>query len=356
MASAPLSTAKEILRFEGVNKIAYWRKFALLLGLAVTIATMGLLRNSGAVVIAAMLIAPLMTPILGITSSLVMGWVGRASMLIVIVWLAAGTSVMLAWLIVWIADVPSAILLPEEVLSRSNPGAEDLVVALAAGIAGAYVQVKKTEISLLPGAAIGVSLVPPLAAAGILFYFAEYARAFEASFLFATNFGAIILSAALVYVALSPAGTLFKKTERRLKFTLGMGVTLAFLFFVVVHLFAATYYRYLETRMESTLAYRIKEWAADVPVEILRVDVHAVRKVAEVWVLVDLPSDSQYKVASLSDLLPSHLKQKPFRHLALDVLGKDYEIIVRYQTRIAWLLHLDTQTIDVAPATGIPQD
>ncbi|EAV46260.1 putative integral membrane protein [Stappia aggregata IAM 12614] len=155
-------------------------------------------------VIAAMLVAPLMTPILGIASSIVMGWVGRALFLILTVWLAAGASIIISWLIVWIADAPSTLLLPDEVLSRSNPGAEDMVVALAAGIAGAYVQIRKSEISLLPGAAIGVSLVPPLAAAGILLYLGEQEAAYEATLLFATNFGAIIFSASIVYIVLGP--------------------------------------------------------------------------------------------------------------------------------------------------------
>ena len=356
MSISQFSTTKEILKFEGADKAAYWRKFALLLALAVIIATMGLLRNSGAVVIAAMLVAPLMTPILGIASSIVMGWVGRALILMLTVWLVAGCSILISWLIVWIADAPSTLLLPDEVLSRSNPGAEDMVVALAAGIAGAYVQIKKSEISLLPGAAIGVSLVPPLAAAGILLYFGEHEAAYEATLLFATNFGAIIFSACLVYLFLGPKVRLFKKTGRGVKFTLGMTVTLAFLTVVLVQLLAATYLRYIETGTEAILAQRTKEWAGDVPVEIIRVDVHARTKIAEIWVLLDLPSDAQYKIASLHDFLPAAMKEHPFRDAAREVLGDDYKVIVRYQTRIAWLLDLATETIEVAPSPDTIQD
>nr|MEC9420370.1 DUF389 domain-containing protein [Pseudomonadota bacterium] len=350
MSISQFSTTKEILRFEGANKAAYWRKFALLLSLAVIIATMGLLRNSGAVVIAAMLVAPLMTPILGIASSIVMGWIGRALVLMLTVWVAAGCSIVISWLIVWIADAPSTLLLPDEVLSRSNPGAEDMVVALAAGIAGAYVQIRKSEISLLPGAAIGVSLVPPLAAAGILLYFGEQEAAYEATLLFATNFGAIIFSASLVYIILGPRERLFRKAHRGVKFTLGMTVTLAFLSVVLVQLLAATYLRYIETGTEAILAQRTKEWAGDTPVEIIRVDVHARTKIAEIWVLLDLPSDAQYKIGSLDDFLPVAMKEHPFREAAREVLGEDYKVVVRYQTRIAWLLDLATETIDVAPS------
>jgi|GEM_PF-2548849 len=350
MADGKFSTTKEILRFEGARKASYWRKFAMLLSLAVIIATMGLLRNSGAVVIAAMLVAPLMTPILGIASSIVMGWVGRAAFLMLVVWIAAGVSILIAWLIVWIADVPSALLIPEEVMNRANPGAEDMVVALAAGVAAAYVQVKRSEVSLLPGAAIGVSLVPPLAAAGILFYFGEWVPGIEATLLFATNFGAIIFSACIVYLALSPRAHLFRKAGRGVKFSLGFGVTMAFLLAVFAHLLVATYYRYVDTGTEAQLARKVKDWAGEVSVEVIRVDVHARRKLAEVWVLVDLPQDAQYRIASVNEFLPEHLKANPFRQIAREVLGPDYKVVVRYQTRIAWLVDLGSETIEEAPS------
>jgi len=343
------STIKDILRFEGTDKAAFWGRFAMLLTLAVIIATMGLLRNSGAVVIAAMLVAPLMTPILGIASSIVMGWVGRASMLLLIVWFAAGVSVLIAWLIVWLSDVPRGILIPDEVLSRTDPGAEDLVIALAAGVAGAYVQIQKSEISLLPGAAIGVSLVPPLAAAGILLYFEQWSPAYEAVLLFATNFGAIILSACMVYVAFGSTRFLFRNGKRRIRFTLGIAATTAFLIAVFAHLFSATYNRHVESSMEAALAQRIKEWARPVSIEVVRVDVDAQRKLAEVWVLIDLPADAQYRVASVADLLPAELRQTPFREVAREVLGPDYTVAVRYQTSIAWHVNLGTDTIEPLP-------
>jgi len=343
------SIIKNILRFEGSDVPAYWRRFGILLTLAVVIATMGLLRNSGAVIIAAMLVAPLMTPILGIASSIVMGWVGRAATLLVIVWLAAGLSVFVAWLIVWLSDVPRGIIIPDEVLSRTDPGAEDLIVALAAGIAGAYVQIRKSEASLVPGAAIGVSLVPPLAAAGVLLYFDQASRAYEAALLFATNFGAIVLSACMVYVVLGPGTFLFRSGRRRIKFTLGFAAIAIFLLVVFGQLFTATYFRFVETRTEAALARKIKEWASPASVEIIRVDIDAHQKLAEVWAVVDLPSDAQYRIASAADLLPIQLKEMPFREIAKEVLGEDYKVIVRYQTRIGWLVDLKTDAIEPAP-------
>lgn len=351
MKNEAYGVVRDILRFEGIDASAYWRRFSILLALAVIIATMGLLRNSGAVIIAAMLVAPLMTPILGIASSMVMGWIGRAAALIVTVWVAALLSIMLAWALVWLTDVPRGIMIPDEVISRTDPGAEDLVIALAAGIAGAYVQIRKSEASLIPGAAIGVSLVPPLAATGILLYFAEWARAYEAALLFATNFGAIILSACLVYVVLGPRDILLRAGKRRAKFTLGFVTVALFLGVVFSHLLTATYFRFIEANVQSTLSRKISEWAAPTPIEIVRVDINAHEKIAEIWAVVDLPSDAQYKVASVADLLPPTLKEKPFRETAREVLGTDYKVVVRYQTRLAWMLDLSNDTITPVPAS-----
>ena len=85
MAQGKLIQFRSALRFEGASRRDYWRRFSALLALSVIIATMGLTRDSGAVVIAAMLIAPLMTPILGIAAAMMLGWTQRALRLFFIV-------------------------------------------------------------------------------------------------------------------------------------------------------------------------------------------------------------------------------------------------------------------------------
>lgn len=349
MITGNISTTKEILRFEGVDRLAFWRHFSLLLGLSVVIATMGLVRDSGAVIIAAMLVAPLMTPILGVAAAIVMGWPVRALVLMVIVCVAATASVGVAWAIVWIADFPRGVLLPHEVLSRTDPGAEDLVIALAAGVAGAYVQIHKSFSSLVPGAAIGVSLVPPLAAAGVLLYFGQSGRAYEAALLFATNFGAIVLSACCVYLLTGAGRALIRKGTRRTRFSLGLGVASIFLVIVFVQLISATYVRFTETRAEEALAAKIRQWSHGVSVEIIRVDVEQATKTAEIWAIIDLPANAQYRIASTIDLLPSNLMETPFRDVVREILGEDFNVVLRYQTRIAWEINLKTYKMGPAP-------
>ncbi|WP_425081107.1 DUF389 domain-containing protein [Ruegeria arenilitoris] len=349
MSTRKFSTTRDILRFEGKERAAYWRRFAMLLTLSVVIATMGMLRDSGAVVIAAMLVAPLMAPILGVAAAMVMGWLGRAFYLALIVCGAAILCVLLAWLLVYVADVPRGILIPDQVLARTDPGTEDLIVALAAGVAGAYVQINRSEASLLPGAAIGVSLVPPLSASGVLLYFGEPGEAYEAGLLFATNLGAIILSACAVYIVYAARSMVFSKGRRKLNFTASVTVTLAFLALVVLQLGKSTYNRYLETRTEAQVAQAIRDWADPVSVEVIRIDVNAKRKQADIWLIVDLPIEAAYKVSSVAGLLPESLRETPLVEILQDQLGPGYLVVVRFQNRIGAQVILGTDAVQQAP-------
>lgn len=356
MRAKNYATTRSILRFEGADRKAYWRRFSMLLGLSVVIATMGLVRNSGAVVIAAMLIAPLMTPILGISASMVVGRNLRVLKLLGIVVLAALASTGLAWVIVYVADVPKGVLIPDQIIARTDPGTEDLIVALAAGVAGAYVQINREEVSLLPGAAIGVSLVPPLSAAGVLLYFGNYADAYEAGLLFCTNLAAIVLSACAVYIFYGARSVLLTKGKRRVHFTISFVATVGVLGLICVQLVTSTYSRYLETRSETELTQVILEWAGPVSVEVLRVDVNSARKRADIWVIVDLPYDAQHKVGSISDLLPERLKRGGLVDRMREVLGPEYAVAFRYQTRLAGLVYLRFEVITDAPNTAETTD
>lgn len=300
-----------------------------------------------------MLIAPLMTPILGIAAAMVMGWSRRAFLLLLTVCIAASASVALAWVLVLVSDVPRGIIIPSEVIARTDPGTEELIVALAAGIAGAYVQIQRSEISLLPGAAIGVSLVPPLCAAGILLYYGEMDDAYEAALLFATNLGAIILSAYAVYVYSSRSAFRVRLHKRVVGFSAGLIAITGFLGLIAAQLIASTVNRYHETRAEAALAAVIRDWSDPVSVELLRVDVRPRRNFAEVWLIVDLPIEAQYQIASVADMLPDSLRDTPLRKPVLEVLGPEYTVVFRYQTRIAAQIELGTDTVSPAPAASI---
>lgn len=347
-------TTKDILKFEGSDARGYWKRFSMLLALSVVIATMGLLRNSSAVVIAAMLVAPLMAPILGIAGAFVVGKVQRAGYLLLVVTISSFACVLLAWFLVYMSDVPRGILIQDQVLARTDPGIEDLIIAFAAGVAGAYVQIQKSEISLLPGAAIGVSLVPPLSASGILLYFGEYSYAYEAALLFVTNLGAIILSACGVYVASGALAAVLNKGKRRTGFSIGLAVTIAAVSLISYQLVRSTYERYLETRTEAHLAEALQAWANPTSLEIIRADVNVKNSTADLWLIVDLPLDAHDRIAPISDVLPKHLKERQIKIVLKEMLGPDFTVTIRYQTRLAGKLELATDKVTPAPSPGKP--
>ncbi len=171
--------------------------FGLMMLMSVLVAIMGLSANSPALVIGAMLIAPLMTPVLGIAASIAMALVDALTRAITTVVLATVGAILLAWVIAhWLPGE----LLTGEVLSRTAPDARDLVVALAAGLAGSYATARPDVSSSLPGVAIAVALVPPLAVVGITLQAGEADLARGALLLYGTNLAAIVTVSTVVFI------------------------------------------------------------------------------------------------------------------------------------------------------------
>ena len=170
-----------------------------LIVLASVIAILGLIQNSGAVVIGAMLVAPLMSPILALAFSLVLGD-GRL--------LAhAGESTIKGVLVAIVVAAAMALILPAqpitaEILARTQPNLLDLMVALASGAAAAYALARKQLAAALPGVAIAAALVPPLVVVGFGLGYGMFDVAGGALLLFITNLAAIIFSGALVFLLL----------------------------------------------------------------------------------------------------------------------------------------------------------
>jgi len=191
-------------------------RFSVLLTLAGIIASAGLISNSVASIIGAMIIAPLMGPIVGIALGIVTGLPKRAIQSLAVT--VAGILVTLLIGVVLGAWLGSAPNVPHnsEIVGRTSPTLIDLVVALAAGAAGAYAASNAKVADSLPGVAIAISLVPPLGAAGILLSAGLPAEAAGALLLFTTNFVSIVLAACVVFVltGVVPIGRLVANAER----------------------------------------------------------------------------------------------------------------------------------------------
>ncbi len=193
------------LFFEGARRRAYLERFTVLLTLAVIIATMGILGDSTATVIGAMIVAPLMTPIMATTAALVTGRMDRAIRSILLV--AAGMLgvVALAWLLGVLYTGVLSFETNSQITARISPRVIDLVAALASGAAGAFCMSREDIANSLPGVAIAISLVPPLCVVGISLGAAEWAAAEGAFLLFVTNMLAILLAGGAVLAVLGLA-------------------------------------------------------------------------------------------------------------------------------------------------------
>jgi uncharacterized hydrophobic protein (TIGR00271 family) len=171
--------------------------FALLL-FATVIATYGVLSDSTATVIGAMIVAPLMGPIMALTAGVIMGSLERAARALLLVAVGVVTVIACSYVLTFI--VPSITIsfdTNSQITSRVNPGLLALLTALASGGAGAYIVARKELADSMGGVAIAISLVPPLCVVGISLSQRQWDAAAGALLLYVTNFVAILLAGGL---------------------------------------------------------------------------------------------------------------------------------------------------------------
>ncbi len=173
--------------------------FMVLLILATMIATFGLFINSSSVIIGAMLLAPLMQPIV----SLSMGVLRQDTVLEI----NGAKTIAIGVFTVLITAAAIAFFTPMERLTsemsgRLSPTILDLFVAIVSGAAAAYAKSNEKILGSLAGVAIAVALVPPIAVAGIGLGWTDWNMFITAFLLFITNLVGIVLSAALTFAFL----------------------------------------------------------------------------------------------------------------------------------------------------------
>ncbi len=205
--------------------------YVILLALAGLIASFGLYQDSVASIIGAMVVAPLGGAIMAFAGALVTGrgrwqWIAFAQ-----VALGALMVVAIGYAVSWV--IPDPLTLTPSLEARTSPGLLDLGVALAAGAAGAFVTIRRTGTDALPGVAIAVSLVPPLATVGICLELGRPDDAAGALLLFLTNFSAIVVVASVVFALF---GALPSREMLRERHRLRNGLIVAIVGLVIVSL------------------------------------------------------------------------------------------------------------------------
>ncbi len=214
-----IQRVRDALLFEGPERGHRTSRFFMLLILAAAISTYGLLSNSVATVIGAMIVAPLMLPIMGLAFGVALG--ARAIILrsLTVSILGIATAIAVGYLLTRgfasIVDVQSN----AQIMSRTSPRIIDLMAALATGFAGAYATGRRDVSDTLPGVAIAISLVPPLANVGILLATGNPSLAAGSLLLFVTNYLAILLTGALMFSVMGYPAAYHAEKSRRAKVT-----------------------------------------------------------------------------------------------------------------------------------------
>ena len=271
---ADLDRMTDALFFEGMKKRAKMSRFWILLVLSGIIASAGVVSDSTATVIGAMIVAPLMTPIIGTALAFVLTdrTMLRRSVLLII--LGAITVIAIGYVFGLSDLLNTAVEGNPQVTSRVNPGLIDLVAALATGLVGAFALVRSDVSDTLPGVAIAISLVPPLAVCGLVLQDGQYNEAFGALLLFTTNVSAIIATGTLTLIfygvreqAAASGRTVLNLTKKSLATVLGMVVLVA------VPLAAGTFKIIIDQRIKLAATPIAAAWAEEQNWSVVEVEV-----------------------------------------------------------------------------------
>lgn len=190
---ASIASLNRLLWQESVPSLSFF----FMLTLSGVISTLGLLAGSTATVIGAMIIAPLMGPIIGIAYAIALAnrrLMKRAGVTLILGTLATIISATLICQLVGLRTVT------EEISLRTEPTLIDLFVAIAAGAAGAFAKSRKRIADAFPGVAIAVALVPPLSVIGIGIAIWNKSVWLGSTLLFITNLAGIIFSGILIFL------------------------------------------------------------------------------------------------------------------------------------------------------------
>ena len=282
---------KAKLFFEGDERQVNLEQFTVLLFLSTAIATYGVIGDSTATVIGAMIIAPLMRPIMATTAGLVMGDMKRAGRSLGMVVISVAGVIGVAWLLAELSIVTVPVLsfqANSQIAGRVSPRMIDLYAALWSGAAAAFAMSRKDVADSLPGAAIAIALVPPLCVVGIGLAQGEWSAAGGALLLFLTNFLSILLSGGAVLALLGLNRAARQVSGGHTRRNAYLFVALATIL-VIIPLATTTLGIFQQRRMEKETVQLAYQWMADKDYSIRRIQVIEDQVVLEIYGTVERP-------------------------------------------------------------------
>lgn len=255
--------------YEGPDRQHRLFRFVMLMGFAAAIASLGVIVDSTAVVIGAMLVAPLLIPLMGMSLSLVLGWTDELRRAGAVVGIGALVAIGVGFLVSAIFGRGTDVAANTEIASRISPTLLDLGTAIAAGAAGAYALSRRDISDALPGVAVAIALVPPLAVVGVTAELGATSESLGALLLFGTNALAIVAMGALTFIA---TGTAAAEAARRWTldwWTIGFG---AIAVIVIAALAANTSSINDATAQADFARVAVEEWIDDRDYDVISVE------------------------------------------------------------------------------------
>jgi len=315
-----LSTFKAKLFFEGTKRQVNLEQYTVLLLLSTAIATYGVIGDSVATVIGAMIIAPLMRPIMATAAGLVMGDMKRATRSLGMVAISVLGVIGVAWLLseLSIITVPViSFLSNSQIAGRVSPRMIDLYAALWSGAAAAFAMSREDVADSLPGAAIAIALVPPLCVVGIGLAEQQWNAAGGAMLLFLTNFLSILLAGGVVLALLGLNRAAIKGLEghprRNAYFLVAIATAL-----IIIPLGTTTLNTFQQRQIEKETVQLVYQWAADTDYSIRRIQVIEDQVILEIY-----GSGVRPQLSELGDQLNASLG-KPIK-IRLNIVPSEQE-------------------------------
>jgi uncharacterized hydrophobic protein (TIGR00341 family) len=219
--------------------------------LSCVIATSGLIVGSTAIIIGAMIVAPLMTPILAFSLGVIWGDLKLMRTSLESILKGAAVAILIAvFITLFVPETPYS----PEILSRTKPSLYDIIVAIASGLVGAYGYANKKISSALVGIAIAVALMPPLCTIGIGLGNFDMEVALGAATLFIINLVSMLLAGAIVFwgMKIHPIKADQEEVKRRALFEIVLALTLLVAITIPVSIYMVETYTMGKAKGEAT--------------------------------------------------------------------------------------------------------
>ena len=234
------------------DPLRQYSSFVLRLLAATVIATAGVAADSATTIIGAMLVAPLMSPMLGTALAAATGRPRETARTFLLTVLGMVGVVVVSIGVTAIIPVDVDMSTNTQVLARISPRLVDLIIALASGFIAALASIRRDIPDAVPGVAISASIVPPLCVVGAALYEGAISAALGALLLFVTNFLAIQVMGGALYLAVGLGSRTFSLIEGKAREMWYLAVALCSL--AVLGVLAATSFGVVHANEQLRLA------------------------------------------------------------------------------------------------------